>query len=568
MQNRISSFRRNNSIDFFLRFFFLSILATVTAIFGHPVFGTTDDNILAGFVDGSYTGERESKLIFISPLIGFILYITQGLLPNLGVYSLFLILILILSLTNFGALLRIYSKSDISKKVLDTSWLVLSIPIIMWFTLRPTYTSASMLITLINLLSLAVLIFSEYRKNLYLNTILSTILLSIGFLIRPEGGIGVILVAIPVIGLIFLQNRYVNFSKLFVSLIGFFMIFGVDSLIQNQSNTSEWKKYDKWNNLRHQIQHRVSQEYLDDFLKVNEWSVPEYHLFMDIAFGDERTFNAKWLSPAFESTSFTRGPQGVFNASIIATFSKIVTILKSYPHIIIIQVSIFLIILSSLRINILRKLKILLVVYSGVIASLYYMSATLHIPERGVVPILYMPTLMLLASTIFFDQKKNLNITKVRFLGILFVIISILAPNGLLDIRSKNMSNKELAVLASNELNMFSKKAIYIGPGNSEFYEYRNPYINLAYWNSPTIITTGNWETFSPHWYKRLNVYGINQPSIYEELFNKNRFWFGSQLPDIAYKVDLFLREKGLTEFSRRGVLDMKSGYVLYKFEQ
>ena len=224
MQNRISSFRRNNSIDFFLRFFFLSILATVTAIFGHPVFGTTDDNILAGFVDGSYTGERESKLIFIRPLIGFILYITQGLLPNLGVYSLFLIFILILSLTNFGALLRIYSKSDISKKVLDTSWFVLSIPIIMWFTLGPTYTSASMLITLINLLSLAVLIFSEYRKNLYLNTILSTILLSIGFLIRPEGGIGVILVAIPVIGLIFLQNRYVNFSKLFVSLIGFFMI--------------------------------------------------------------------------------------------------------------------------------------------------------------------------------------------------------------------------------------------------------------------------------------------------------------------------------------------------------
>ena len=328
------------------------------------------------------------------------------------------------------------------------------------------------------------------------------------------------------------------------------------------------QKYDKWNNLRHQIQHRVSQEYLDDFLKVNEWTVPEYNLFMSIAFGDERTFNAKWLSPAFESTSFTRGPQGVFNANIIATLSKIVTILKSYQHIIIIQVSIFLIILSSLRINILRKLKILLVVYSGAIASLYYMSATLHIPERGVVPILYMPTLMLLASTIFFDQKENLNITKVRFLGILFVIISILAPNGLLDIRSKNMSNKELAVLASNELNMFSKKAIYIGPGNSEFYEYRNPYINLAYWNSPTIITTGNWETFSPHWYKRLNVYGINQPSIYEELFNKNRFWFGSQLPDIAYMVDLFLREKGLTEFSRRGVLDMKSGYVLYKFGQ
>ena len=89
MQNRISSFRKNYSSDFLLRFFFLVIIATLTAIFGYPVFGTTDDNILAGFVDGSYTGERESKLIFIRPLIGLFLHMTQGLLPSLGVYSLF-----------------------------------------------------------------------------------------------------------------------------------------------------------------------------------------------------------------------------------------------------------------------------------------------------------------------------------------------------------------------------------------------------------------------------------------------------------------------------------------------
>jgi hypothetical protein len=289
---------------------------------------------------------------------------------------------------------------------------------------------------------------------------------------------------------------------------------------------------------------------------------------MDIAFGDERTFNAEWISPAFESTSFTRGPQGVINASIIDTLSKIVTIIKIYPYIFIIQVSIFLIILSCLRINILNKFKMVLVIYSSIIASLYYISATLHTPERGVVPILYIPTLMLLALASFFDQKENLSITKVRFLAIALVTISILAPNGFFETRTKNLSHIELAVLAGSELNMFSKKAIYIGPGNSEFYEFRNPYTNLAYWNSPTIITTGNWETFSPHWYKRLNTYGIDKKSIYEELFNENRFWFGSQLPDTAYIVELFLREGGLTELSRQGVLNMKSGYVLYKFEQ
>jgi hypothetical protein len=560
--------RSNNSIDFLLRFFFLSILATVTAVFGNPVFGTTDDNILAGFVDGSYTGERESKLIFIRPLLGFILYSTQGLILNLGVYSLFLVLNLILSLANFGAIIRIYSKNDVSRKVLDTSWLALSILITTWFTLGPTYTSAAMLITLISLLSLTVLIFSEHRKNLYLNTFFSTVLLSLGFLIRPEGAIGVILVASPVIVFIFLQNYYVNFPKFLISFFGFFLIFGVDALIQNQSNSSEWREYDKWNNLRHQIQHRVSQDYLDDFLKVNGWTVPEYHLFVDIAFGDERTFNAEWLSPAFESTSFTRGLQGVFNASVKDVVNKLATIFKSYQYLFIIQLLIFFIMLSFLRTNIFSKLKIFLVIYSAIIASLYYMSATLHTPERGVVPIFYMPTLMLLATTLFFDQKENLRFTKVRFLGIALVTISILAPNGLLDVRSKNVSNEDLAVLAGSELNMFSKKAIYIGPGNSEFYEFRNPYTNLAYWNSPTIITTGNWETFSPHWYKRLNAYGVDKKSIYEELFNENRFWFGSPLPDTAYIVELFLREGGLTELSRQGVLNMKSGYVLYKFEQ
>jgi hypothetical protein len=560
--------RSNNSIDFLLRFFFLSILATVTAVFGNPVFGTTDDNILAGFVDGSYTGERESKLIFIRPLIGFILYSTQGLILNLGVYSLFLVLNLILSLANFGAIIRIYSKNDVSRKVLDTSWLALSILITTWFTLGPTYTSAAMLITLISLLSLTVLIFSEHRKNLYLNTFFSTVLLSLGFLIRPEGAIGVILVASPVIVFIFLQNYYVNFPKFLISFFGFFLIFGVDALIQNQSNSSEWREYDKWNNLRHQIQHRVSQDYLDDFLKVNGWTVPEYHLYVDIAFGDERTFNAEWLSPAFESTSFTRGLQGVFNASVKDVVNKLATIFKSYQYLFIIQLLIFFIMLSFLRTNIFSKLKIFLVIYSAIIASLYYMSATLHTPERGVVPIFYMPTLMLLATTLFFDQRENLRFTKVRFLGIALVTISILAPNGLLDVRSKNVSNEDLAVLAGSELNMFSKKAIYIGPGNSEFYEFRNPYTNLAYWNSPTIITTGNWETFSPHWYKRLNAYGVDKKSIYEELFNENRFWFGSPLPDTAYIVELFLREGGLTELSRQGVLNMKSGYVLYKFEQ
>ena len=88
MQKIVSKSELNFFFDFVLRFIVLSIFATVVAILGKPVFGTTDDNILAGFVDGSYTGERESKLIFIRPLIGTILNIFQELLLFLEKFQL------------------------------------------------------------------------------------------------------------------------------------------------------------------------------------------------------------------------------------------------------------------------------------------------------------------------------------------------------------------------------------------------------------------------------------------------------------------------------------------------
>jgi hypothetical protein len=543
-------------------------LATVVAILGKPVFGTTDDNILAGFVDGSYTGERESKLIFIRPLIGSILNIFQELLPNMGVYSIFLLALLIGSFSNFGTLISFRSEDPFSRKMLNYLWLLASIPIITWFTLGPTYTAASMIITLVSLMSLAVLIFSKNMKKQIFVVVITTILFTFGFLIRPEGGIGIILVAISVISLIFLQQRNLNLSKLLITMFSLLIILGFDAVSQSSLNNSDWKEYDKWNNLRHQVQHRESQNYLVQFQKVNDWTVSETNLFMSIAFGDEKTFNAKWLKPAVDSTSFTRGASGVLNTNIFEVLGKMFKILETYPYVIVVQSSVFLIILNFFQINVLGKLKVFLAINSTIVAALYYMSATLHTPERGVIPLLYVSNLMLITTMLFFKLKDNLKITYIRILCLGVIGLSLLSPNGILETRSKNIANIELAILASRELIEYNDEAIYIGPGNSEFYEYRNPYTNLAYWRSPVIITAGNWETFSPHWKKRLGFNGINQTSIYNELFEENRFWFANPIPDTSYMVELYLREQGLTDFSRGGALDMKSGYVLHQFNQ
>jgi hypothetical protein len=566
LQKIVSKSELNFFFDFVSRFIILSVFATVVAILGKPVFGTTDDNILAGFVDGSYTGERESKLIFIRPLIGTILNIFQELLPNMGVYSIFLLTLLIASFSNFGTLISVQSEDPFSRKILNYLWLLASIPIITWFTLSPTYTAASMVITLVSLMSLVFLIFSKNMKKLTFVVIITTILFTFGFLIRPEGGIGMILVSIPVISLIFLQQRILNLSKLLITMSSLLMILGFDAVIQNNINNSEWEEYDKWNNLRHQVQHREGQNYLGQLQTVNDWTESETNLFMTIAFGDENSFNAEWLKPAFDSTSFTRGVSGVINANIFEVLSKMLKILETYPIVIVMQLSIFFIILNSFQINFFGKLKVFLAIHSTIIAALYYMSATLHTPERGVIPILYVSTLMLITTMLFFKLKDNIKITYIMILFIGVFGLSLFSSKGILETRSKNIVNTELALLASKELNEYNDKAIYIGPGNSEFYEYQNPYTNLAYWKTPIIITAGNWETFSPHWKKRLRFYGIDQTSIYNELFYENRFWFANPIPDTSYMVELYLREQGFGDFNRQGALDLKSGYVLHQF--
>lgn len=568
MQKIVSKSELNFFFHFVSRFIILSVFATVVAILGKPVFGTTDDNILAGFVDGSYTGERESKLIFIRPLIGTILNIFQELLPNMGVYSIFLLALLIVSFSNFGAIINSQAANSFSRKVFNFFWLLISIPIISWFTLSPTYTAASMLITLISLMILIVLIFSKNIKKHSLVVIVTSILFSFGFLIRPEGGIGIILVAIPVITLIFLVQRNLNLSKLLITIFSLLIILGFDAISQSSLNNAEWEEYDKWNNLRHQVQHREGQNYLGQLQTVNDWTESETNLFMTIAFGDENTFNAEWLKPAFDSISFTRGVSGVINANIFEVLSKMLKILETYPIVIVMQLSIFFIILNSFQINFFGKLKVFLAIHLTIAAALYYMSATLHTPERGVIPILYVSTLMLITTMLFFKLKDNIKIT---YMAILFIVVfglSTFSSKGVLETRSKNTVNTELAILASQELNEFNGKAIYIGPGNSEFYEYQNPYTNLAYWKTPIIITAGNWETFSPHWKKRLRFYGIDQTSIYNELFNENRFWFANPIPDTSYMVELYLREQGFGDFTRQGALDLKSGYVLHQFTQ
>ena len=557
-------------VDFLIRFAFLSLVSLLIIFLGWPIYGTSDDNVLAGFVDGSYTGEREKRLIFIRPLIGSILYFFQGIFPGVGIFSAFLTFMVILSFSIFGTVIFTLQSFRSNKNLFQYSWYSISFVTIIWFTLTPTYTAASILVTGLNLLAISLYIFMPtIRKNYFMPVTLG-ILFSCGFLIRPEGAFGVLAVSIGVFLYLGFNFKNLNFKPFALIMLTICIFILSDYFLQRISTNSEWEKYDKWNGLRHQVQHRVSQNYLGNLREQIDWSIPEYHLFMDLSFGDEKVFNYEWLKPAFDSTNFTRGINGVLNVNKIDNILKVSNLLKSYYYLVLLQFVIAILYLSRIPLHLRQKIILIFSIWTPFLTALYWTTATLHTPDRSVFPLLVLPTIFLLTlagTPTLINRIKRSSMFK-TIVGTLVLIISISIVSSISETVKYNLNYKKSANILKDELNKFSKDGVFIGPGGTEIYETRNPFIGRAQWESPKMITVGSWDTFSPYWYQRNSNFDINGDSIYEALFNADVYWLSYPVPDTSNLIELFLKENGQNEMNRLKVADLQGGQLLSKFER
>jgi len=555
------------NLDLVTRILFLSALALISAVFGRPIYGTTDDNILSGLVSGSYTNENESRLMFIRPFVGFVMVFGQKILPIIQFYSVFLLTLVIVTFSIYGNILIKRRDINFSKNILNIIWAGISVPTIIWFTLAPTYTATSIIVTGLSTMTISLLIFDQKKSPILLLFLISSIF-SLGYLIRPEGALGTLALTLFPLIYLFVQKRYMN-KRSFILIIFFFGLFlSVDSVFHKLTSSETWQNYDSWNSMRHQIQHRVGQDSLLDARESNEWTIPEYHLFMDLAFGDEKVFNNSWIKPAFNSTTEYRGISGLLNANFIEVIKNLFNILFNYYHLILMHLILILLLFRTMTSSIKQKFFVTLAAWSPILSALYFTVATLHAPERSIYPILVMPSIITFTLLVVLDSKgNNLSSPKTLYLSSSFLLFLLLFPEkGIFNEVKLNNKNIESANLLSRELIEFDDQAIFIGPGNTEFYNYANPYISPAQWYSPEIITVGNWDTFSPHWYKRNKSVGIEQKSVYEALFNKDIFWLSNSLPDTSYMVELFLKENGFPGANRQNVAMFKEGKILYKF--
>jgi len=427
-----------------------------------------------------------------------------------------------------------------------------------------------MLGTSLNLLSLMILTSNKIILRRYKTLIVITsILLTLSYLIRPESGKGVIVIFSLFIFLKVLmeiREKSLNLVDYFIVILTFFAVFFLNLILVQKHKNQEWILYNEWNSMRHQIQHRMPQNHLLEMRTQIEWTIPEYHLFTDLSFGDPSVFNSDWLRPAFKETEKFRGINGLFNSDAQTIILKFTKVFDFYRYIIFLNLLFLAFLVIAFRFDKMNYLILFLSVMCSLLV-LFIMSVTLHAPNRVVVPLLLFPLFLCLYSLSERNTFIRNNSKRIYFYPII-IIFTVLYSGIMYFQNSKNIYEIKNAIKKNEWLIDFNKSAIFIGPVGTETYHLTSPYFKQNINDLPTIFTTGNWDTFSPNWFKRMNYLGLKSKSIYENLFDEKVFWITYPQPDSAYQVELYLKEKNYPSFTRQNIKEHDSGLTIYKFNE
>jgi hypothetical protein len=118
----------------------------------------------------------------------------------------------------------------------------------------------------------------------------------------------------------------------------------------------------------------------------------------------------------------------------------------------------------------------------------------------------------------------------------------------------------------STLVNDLSNKIVLIH-GNQEYAQNSNPYIAVQKDLSPNVFMVGNWDTFSPHWYKRAKLLGLDEKSITEDLLlNPNVLWSGPTVPNTTLNLINYLKEAGYDVIEPEKVGLLPNGNEIWNF--
>ena len=540
-----------------------TIILTIFSIFlitlADPIYGTTDDKILAGFVDGSYTGDLELRSIFIQPITNVFLLPFYYILPNFGWYFLFQLFFLILGLS------LVSDEINAIKPILNNLIFAISIIVLSWFVPQPTFTAASFLICLNGIL-LLILIANRVELDKF-RVFAVVILLLYSFALRTEAFLGTL--SLLIVPICFHYRKILNLilKNLRIIILVTIVFFPANYMLLKVTENSGWQEYDNWNSYRHQLQNRVSQNFILENIDKIGWSVPEHNLFVDLSYGDASTFNSDWIKPAFDLTRDKTGITGLVNADFSLTSNKMFKIIVEQQAV---TIGVFILLfVLFLVFTTYRSLIALFFSVTFILFYLYFISSTLHTPERIVIPLIFSTLFIYIIFIINEKQREIVDVNKLNLLIFVSILVAVISHNGFLDSYINRNTKIEYSENVKRILDPFSKRYILIGSVGTEVNHLVNPYYQSESQNEIKSIISGNWETFSPYWYKRNEKLGVVSKNVYQELLsNSKTLWMTKKIPDTSYSIELYLRERQINGFDRTGITTSLDDLNLYQFAQ
>lgn len=513
--------------------------------FFQPIYGTTDDYILNSWLNGSSTGQNESESIFITPIFSNLMSTCYEISNSISWYPLTLLVITFLSILRFVKFVK--NSESMHNGVKYFNYLVL-LSFLTWSFLGITYTATAIIAGVAGWISILDSLNKEEKKN----TFYGFILIFLSIIIRPESFIGATLITIP---FLFMRVKINRANLLKIGALTFLVLatFIANNVIQ-KNESFEINDYRVWAKKVQMFAGRPRMEAAAKVIGESGWTPSQYNLFVDLAYFDKETFNNNWIDSGIEAT------EKLNNRSEVNS-EKIQSILKEYVN----STAIFiyaLYVIGLLLILSMRKIRHPIVLGISILnfGLIHLLSGLfLHNVSRVTVPFIVIFILSLSNSI-----SPSLNRRFVMSTNVLFVFILFAFFYQLNSANEKKMVDSE--IYRSALVNDFSDKIVLIH-GNQEYSQNTNPYIPVKKDLNPNVFMVGNWDTFSPHWYKRAKQLGLDEKSIIKNLLsNPNVLWSGPTVPNTTLNLINYLQEAGYGVIAPQKVGLLPNGNEIWNF--
>ena len=532
------------------------ILFALFFCFISPHFQTNDDSAMMDIASGVRTGQPSEYLIFINVIVGKLLVFLYSTFANINWYPILFYFIHFISTTVILYCFLIKNKNifSISIYLLIFSFLELYLLTNLQFTTTAFIAGVSSIILFFTFLNIK-------GKVLYFAIAGSVILIITSGLTRKNVFYLVIGLSTAIFLFKFLEKKS---WKIPVFLIISIILFSLCNQFNDNyyNKDPNWAAYREYNSIRGKIHDNPHLTYSNITQKIYNdvgWSSNDVYMFRSWFFSDLELYSKEKLEYVISNVKIEGGIKNI-SATIKKSFTYLDLKARWFAG--------FFLILVILVVD-KKKNKYILSVFLAASLITIYLSYFVRLPGRVFFPIIFFINII----TAFFlcESLTTLNTSSHKILNNIILKITILiiciALSTSVFISTSNSSRINIVKQAEFEeivKRISDEDKIYVSWGatglSNKIIFFYNPYYKTRF----NKVSLG-WNTHSPHYYKILNYYSIE--NIYEDIVERTDIF----VVCMNNEVEMF-REFMLEHYNRQVsaifIDEVKiSGRSIFKFQ-